>query len=95
MIVLHEVTNFASTLQTQPTWEGKGNTVLKADRLRGVWPAERQTDPRVRPSQHHAGTGCGLVSQGRLRKQDFVKFSEAGLSQGAMMQRDSGRQPLY
>ena len=26
-----------------------------------MWPAERQTDPRVRPSQHHAGTGCGLV----------------------------------
>ena len=33
VIVMHEVTNFGSTLQTRPTREGKRNTVLQADKL--------------------------------------------------------------
>ena len=33
VIVMHEVTNFGSTLQARPTWEGKLNTVLQAYKL--------------------------------------------------------------
>jgi hypothetical protein len=33
VIVMHEVAGFGSTSQTRPTWEGKRNTVLRADKL--------------------------------------------------------------